>query len=198
HNCRVYLLQADGLTLHPIAFRGELLTEYATETLAELVTVIGEGITGHVAATKTSLLTPDAREVSFSVTIPGTDDDLLESMLAVPMVAGDLVVGVIVLSKLGYGEFDLDDQRLLEVLAWHAAVAFQTARLLEAERREARISASLLGLSQALTAERTVGGIFQRAIETIPTLVGCAATAVYTRDPEAGSFRVARVMAVGT
>jgi hypothetical protein len=30
HNCRVYLLQSDGVTLLPIAFRGELFTEYAT------------------------------------------------------------------------------------------------------------------------------------------------------------------------
>jgi PAS domain S-box-containing protein len=198
HNCRVYLLQPDGVTLYPIAFRGELFTEYATETLAELVTVIGEGITGHVAETKLSLLTPDAREVTFSVTIPGTDDDLLESMLAVPMIAGDEVVGVIVLSKLGYGEFDKDDQRLLEVLASHAAVAFQTARLLETERREARISSSLLGLSQALTAERAIGEIFQRAIETVPTIVEGIAAAAYTRDPETGGFRMARVLAVGS
>jgi signal transduction histidine kinase/putative methionine-R-sulfoxide reductase with GAF domain len=197
HNCRVYLLQPDGVTLFPIAFRGELFTDYATETLADLVTTVGEGITGHVAATKTSLLTADAREVSFSVTIPGTDDDLLESMLAVPMVAGDSVVGVIVLSKLGYAQFDLDDQRLLEVLASHAAVAFQTAQLLDAERRQTRISGSLLSLSQALTAERTVGEIFQRAIETVPTIVECVAAAAYTRDHETGAFRVARVIPVG-
>jgi PAS domain S-box-containing protein len=197
HNCRVYLLQSDGVTLLPIAFRGELFTEYATETHEELATTIGEGITGHVAETKTSLLTPDAREVSFSVTIPGTEDDLLESMLAVPMIAGDEVVGVIVLSKLGYGQFDVDDQRLLEVLASHAAVAFQTARLLEAERREARVSSSLLRLSQALTAERSIGEIFQHAIETVPTIVDCVAAAAYSRDPESGAFRVVRARAIG-
>ena len=198
HNCRVYLLQPDGMTLYPIAFRGELFTEYATETLAELVTVVGEGITGHVAQTKMSLLAPDAREISFSVTIPGTDDDLLESMLAVPMVAGDEVVGVIVLSKLGYGQFDADDQRLLEVLASHAAVAFQTAHLIEAERHEARISSSLLRLSQGLTAERTIGEIFQRAIETVPTIVECIAAAAYVRDPETGAFRLVRAIGVGS
>ena len=67
---------------------------------------------------------------AFSVTIAGTEEDLLESMLAVPMIAGDDIVGVIVLSKLGYGQFDEEDQRLLEVLASHAAVAFQNADLL--------------------------------------------------------------------
>ena len=71
HNCRVYLLQ-DEMRLMPIAFRGELTTEYAEEDLDQLITEVGEGITGTVAATRQALLTPDAREVPFSVTIPGT------------------------------------------------------------------------------------------------------------------------------
>ena len=45
--------------------------------------------------------------------------------------------GVIVISKLGIGQFDEDDVRLLEVLAGHASVALENARLYEAERREA-------------------------------------------------------------
>ena len=161
HNCRVYLLQ-DGSRLMPIAFRGELTTEYAEEDLDTLITEIGEGITGTVAATREALLTPDARLVPFSVTIPGTDDDLLESMLAVPMVAGDTLVGVIVLSSLGYGMFDEEDQRMVEVLAPHAAAAFQNASLLEAERGAARAAGALLQLSQSLTGRRNAGEIFQR------------------------------------
>jgi hypothetical protein len=42
HNCRIYLLLEDGVTLWPVAFRGEL-TEYEAETLDELVTKVGEG-----------------------------------------------------------------------------------------------------------------------------------------------------------
>ena len=34
HNCRVYLLQADGTTLWPIAFRGDLFSDYERETLS--------------------------------------------------------------------------------------------------------------------------------------------------------------------
>src|SRR2546429_239282 len=123
-------------------------------------------------------------------------DDLLESMRAVPMIAGDEVVGVLVLSKLGYAQFDEDDRRLLEVLASHASVAFQTARLLEAERREARVSGALLRLSQAMTSEHTVGEVFQRAIETVPTIVPCIAAAASTRHDEPGGFRAARVLAL--
>ena len=71
HNCRVYLLQDDGITLMPIAFRGELFKEYEEETLEELVTTMGEGMTGHVAATGESLLTPNAQEVEFAIQIDG-------------------------------------------------------------------------------------------------------------------------------
>ena len=195
HNCRVYLLQ-DEMRLMPIAFRGEMTTEYAEEDLDTLITEVGEGITGHVAATRRALLTPDARLVDFSVTIPGTDDDLLESMLAVPMVAGDNLIGVIVLSSLGYGMFDEEDQRMLEVLAPNAAAAFQSARLLEAERGAARAAGALLQLSQSLTVRRTAGEIFRDAIETIPTIIPCIATAAYVRDEDTGSFKLAQVQAV--
>jgi PAS domain S-box-containing protein len=195
HNCRVYLLQSDRSTLMPIAFSGEMTTEYFEEDLDTLITEIGEGITGTVAATRESLLTPDAREVPFSVTIEGTDDDLLESMLAVPMVAGDDVVGVIVLSSLGYAMFDDEDQRMLEVLAPHAAAAFQSARLLEAERGAARAAGALLQLSQALTARHTLGDIFRDAIETIPTIIPCVASAAYVRDEATGEFRLVQLHA---
>ena len=102
HNCRVYLLQPDAETLMPIAFRGDLSTDYEKETLENLVTWVGRGMTGHVAATGESLLTPDARDVDFALTIEGTDD-ILESMLVVPMLVGDEVVGVIVLSSRATG-----------------------------------------------------------------------------------------------
>jgi GAF domain-containing protein len=164
HNCRVYLLLPDGETLQPIAFRGKLFSEfseYAEETHDELVTKVGEGITGWVAEHREALLTPDARQIEFAVTIAGTDDDLLESMLAVPMLAGDEVVGVIVLSSLGHGMFDEEDRRVLEVLAAHAAVAFQNARLFQAEREAAETSSALLRLSQTLTQLRSVGDILQ-------------------------------------
>lgn len=197
HNCRVYLLREDGDTLYPVAFRGELFTEYEEESLAELVTTVGEGITGHVAATRESLLTPDARTVEFAMTIPGTEDDLLESMLAVPMLAGDSVVGVIVLSSLGYGMFDEDDQRMLEVLAAHAGVAFQNAQLLAAARTAAETASNLLQLSQALTARRTIGDILQETLDALPALVRCRAVGSYVEDEQSGDFRLARVQATG-
>lgn len=193
HNCRVYVMQDDGWTLMPVAFRGEIFYEYEHETLEELITHVGEGITGWVAEHRTSVLTPDARLVEFAVQIPDTDD-ILESMLAVPMTVGDAVQGVIVLSSLGYGAFDEEDQRLLEVLASHAAIAISNAKLLQAEREAAETSSALLGLSKQLTQLRSVGDILQRAIETVSSLIGAAAVAFHVRDEHTGDFRLARLL----
>ena len=64
---------------------------------------------------------------------------------------------------------------MLEVLAPHAAAAFQNARLLEAERDAAQAAGALLQLSQSLTARQTLGDIFRDAIETLPTILPCVA-----------------------
>jgi signal transduction histidine kinase/putative methionine-R-sulfoxide reductase with GAF domain len=190
HNCRVYLLGDDAWTLEPAAFRGEL-TEYEGETYEELVTHVGEGITGHVAETRESFYTPDAEKVDFAVQIPGTGD-VQESMLAVPMLFGERVVGVIVLSNLGYDRFDEQDMRILEVLASHAAVAFENARLFQREREAAETSSALLGLSQALTGVHDVDAIVRRAVAAVPSIVECEAVAVYVRDHETGAFTLSR------
>jgi PAS domain S-box-containing protein len=192
HNCRVYLLQDDGVTLMPIAFRGELFKEYEEETLEELVTTMGEGLTGHVAASGESLLTPNAQEVEFAIQIDGTED-IIESMLLVPLRLGEPVIGVIVLSSLGYGKFDEEDRRLLEVLASHAAVAFENAKLFRSARHAAETAASLLRLSQTLTGKHTVGDILQEAVESVNGLVPCVAAGAYVLDAETGDFRLARL-----
>jgi PAS domain S-box-containing protein len=109
-------------------------------------------------------------------------------MLAVPMIAGNDVSGVIVLSSLGYGKFDEDDRRLLEVLASHAAVAVENAKLFQAEREAAETSAALLRLSQALTGMHTAEAILHEAMETIPSLVPSSAVSAYLRDDDTGAF----------
>ncbi len=67
-----------------------------------------------------------------------------------PLRYGSQVVGVIVVSKLGLDQFDEDEVRLLEVLAGHAAVAIENARLYESARREAESATALLEFGREL------------------------------------------------
>ncbi|MGZ4114846.1 MAG: GAF domain-containing sensor histidine kinase [Actinomycetota bacterium] len=126
HTCRVHLLDDDGLTLVPIAFRGEL-SEYDGETYDALVTTLGRGLTGHVAESRHSYYTPNANEDAYAATIAGTVD-IEESILAAPLVFDDRLIGTVVLSKVGVDQFDDEDRAVLETVASHAAVAIENAR----------------------------------------------------------------------
>lgn len=186
HNCRIYLLQLDGITLFPVEFRGSL-GEYEGETYDELVTMVGEGITGHAAEIGSTHYAPDALNDPIGVQIPGTSQ-IDESILAVPMKIGDRVNGVIVLSNLGIDQFDREDIRVLEVLASHAAVAFENARLFQQEREAAQTASALLALSQALTGAQDTSTVLERVTESIPSLMGVPAAFAYRHDPRSGDL----------
>ncbi|MDP9343314.1 MAG: GAF domain-containing protein [Actinomycetota bacterium] len=186
HNCRIHLLEGDGRTLVPVAFKGEL-TEYQGETYEHLVTMVGEGITGRVAETGEPIYAADAAQCEFAVLIPGTPV-IDESILAVPMKFDNRPIGTIVLSKLGLNQFDADDLRLLESLASHAAVAFQNARLFEEERQSAETANALLRVSQALTRTRDPGRVTAEVVGSLSELFGGMSVSAWLQGPE-GSFR---------
>ena len=186
HNCRIYLLLEDGLTLWPVTFRGEL-TEYESETPEELVTQVGEGITGYAAITGQTYYAPDALNDERGIQIEGTDE-IVESLLAVPLKAADKVTGVIVLSKLGIDQFEEDDQRVLEVLASHASVAYENASLLQKEREAAKTASALLGLSQALSGAGNVSGVLARVVAAVPSIIDGSVVVAYRRDQKTGDF----------
>jgi diguanylate cyclase (GGDEF)-like protein len=133
HDCRVYVRRGDDL--HPVAFRGDLGPR-AQDAVEALSCTVGQGVTGTAAALGRSLLVENALECEFAVQIPGTDA-VEESIVATPLTYAERTIGVIVLSKLGVGQFDEHDVRLLEVLAGHASVAIENARLYEAARSDA-------------------------------------------------------------
>jgi signal transduction histidine kinase len=188
HNCRVFRLEEDGVTLRPIAFHGEL-SDYHGETEDVLTTRVGAGLTGHVAETKTSYYSPNADEDPYALTIPGTPD-IPESMLGVPLTFGERLIGVIVLSAHGIDSFDEEDMQVLEVLASHAAVAIENARLFQLERDAARTAAELLRLSESLTKERHIDGVLTSALGAIPAMMRSSWVQAYLKDPVTGAFRL--------
>jgi len=188
HNCRIYLLGSDGRTLSPVVFRGEL-TEYEGETYEELVTHVGEGFTGHAVELGETYYAPDALHDDIGVQIEGTSE-IEESILAVPLKIVDRTTGVIVLSNLGVDQFDEQDIRVVEVLASHAAVAFENAHLLHKEREAAATASALLGLSQVLTGAHDIEMVLDRVTAAVPAIVPAAVVATYLRDPDSGAFRL--------
>ncbi len=136
HNVRVYRIVGDDLV--PVAFSGQV-GEYIDETPEQLRIGVGVGITGWVAAHGVAQNLGDAAADPRAETIPGTQEELDESMLLAPMTFDDQVLGVLVLSKLGLDQFSDDDLRLLEIYASFAAQAFVNADSTERLREQSAI-----------------------------------------------------------
>jgi diguanylate cyclase (GGDEF)-like protein len=185
HNCRVFL--RDGDVLLPVAFRGDLTSAEPGTAVEVRATRLGRGITGRVAETGEPLLTGDAARSEFGEQIAGTAE-IAESLLAVPLIFGSRVTGVIVISKLGLDQFDADDVRLLEVLAAHASVALENARLYEAQRREAESATALLELGRELAGAKGPAEVAHRVVAGSARILSSPSVSLFLQDAETGDL----------
>ena len=76
---------------------------------------IGEGIAGAVAASRAPLLVPDLSQVEPAS--PALRERGINSVVAIPLVVEDRVIGVVHAGSERYAQFVDDDARLLELIA---------------------------------------------------------------------------------
>jgi PAS domain S-box-containing protein len=111
----------------------------ATAQLTDLRFAPGEGLVGNVAVTRHRLLVPDTEREPLFVEGPVP----VGSMLCVPMVAGNQVVGVLTAGNAHKYTMTESDLVLLTTLADQAAVALESARLF-ASAQQTAVQLSLL------------------------------------------------------
>ena len=193
HNVRVYRIRDDELV--PVAFQGQV-GEYTIETGEMLRVPVGTGITGWVAEHAVAQNLPDAGQDPRATTIPGTDDDLAESMLLAPMIYDDQVLGVVVLSKLGLNQFTDDDLRLLVIYASLAAQAManaDTTSLLRersaALERQLSSQRALLLITESILTTLDPAAILEQVTDRLADLVRYDNLAVELVDRTAGVLR---------
>jgi diguanylate cyclase (GGDEF)-like protein/excisionase family DNA binding protein len=193
HNVRVYRLRGEDLI--PVAMQGQV-GEYIDETPEQLAVKFGQGITGWVAEHRVAQNLPDADADPRTNTIPGTDEDLEESMLIAPMLYEDQVLGVLVLSKLGLHQFSEDDLRLLVIYASFAAQAFANAdatSLLRAQSdalaRQLANQRALLQVTESILTTLEPRAILDQVAERLSDLVGYDSLSIETLDRSTGLLR---------
>jgi GAF domain-containing protein len=124
-----------------------------------------EGIVGNVARTKqllnVDLSQPPWRDINLDF-IPGT-----RSELAVPMLAGDELHGVLNIESLSSNNFSEGDERLLQGLADLAVIALQNARAYEREKRLAQESQVLNEISKEITSQLDYVRVFNLILESV-------------------------------
>lgn len=192
-NVRVYRQACDDLI--PVALEGRV-DEYADETTDQLRVRIGQGITGWVAAHKVAQYLPDSAHDPRARTIPGTSPDLDESMILAPMRFDDEVLGVLVLSKLGLGQFNDDDLRLLEIYASFAAQAFSNADIAEqlqaksaALERLLRGQRDLLSITESILTTLDTQRVLEQVADRLAEVVGYDNLAIEVVDSLTGQLR---------
>jgi len=94
---------------------------------------VGEGISGQVAATATPLYVPDARSLPDFIFF----DPVVRSLLVVPLMVKDRVIGTLAIDQAVPDAFEKDDERLLVIAAAQAAVAIENAQLYAALKERA-------------------------------------------------------------
>ncbi|MFI5291275.1 MAG: GAF domain-containing protein [Candidatus Limnocylindrales bacterium] len=188
---RFYVLQPDGETLEAIALKSRV-EYYANETPELVVLKLGEGLGGTIALARQAEIVADVLADPRMQDIEGSDD-IDESMIVVPMVFEERVLGVIELSRLGCHAFEPEDLRLMQILGAQAAVALENAaRLEELERRSQLLEHQLegerllLGVTERLLQTRELDATFEAIAETLETVLPYDTLTIYRVDEAAG------------
>jgi PAS domain S-box-containing protein len=132
----VEVLDADTSAILLVGDDGKL-TVRAQVGLAGLVehaipVPIGAGLAGGVAARRAALLVPDLSQVE--LVSPVLRERGVNSLVAIPLIVDDEVIGVVHVGSEAFAQFDESDARLLELIADRIALAINQASLYEAER----------------------------------------------------------------
>ena len=144
------LIEDDGL-LHIASARG--LSE---NIISSVRVAAGEGVSGHVLATREPVLISNLRQDSRFKSLVGGDRYSTQSLLSVPITVRDEMVGVInVNNKLSGDSFDLEDQNLLVAIANQVALAMENFKLVNSLRLQAdtleRTNEDLVRMNRART-----------------------------------------------
>ena len=130
----VYLMEPDQKSLRAITALGNLADAIKTDVIQ-----LGEGVIGTLAQQGKSEFINDTSRDPRTVTIPGTEDILVERLMATPLLSGDRVTGMMAVWR-STDPFNDNDLNFLNGLARQAAVAIQNAQLF-AEGQQARAAA---------------------------------------------------------
>lgn len=130
HSVRLYQLEPDQATLRPeiVVYEPGHYSISDEELLSKLTLHLGEGITGWVTATGQGVITGDAEHDPRVKHVEGTPF-VDESMICLPLLLGERILGALTLSKLGLNQFGEQEYLLASSLASQIAVATENARL---------------------------------------------------------------------
>ena len=146
----------------------------------------GEGAVGHVIETAMPLVLPDTEQAPDLVRWPVP----VGSMMAVPIVAGRQVTGVMIAASPRKHALIEADQVLLTTLADQASVALESTRLLEQTQRRVAELATVNEIGRAISSALDTGQLAELIYSQVSNLLDSRSFHIALYDPDAALIRV--------
>src|SRR3954464_7186797 len=173
----LYLLERREAVLRLVATNGLNRRFIGKATLR-----VGEGITGWAANPRVPLGVRDVRSDPRFKWIPGVDEERFTSMLSVPLLIHDEIVGVINVQSVSARAFDKEQIGFLQTIANQIAGIVEKGRLQREAERKLREVSALFEVSNVLTStlelDEVLGLILDRLVRVYPGSAG----AMFLRD----------------
>jgi GAF domain-containing protein len=148
----------------------------------------GKGVVGRAAETKAAVLVPDVSHDEGWLPNPLLPDT--RSEIAVPIAAGERVLGVLDVQHNVAGGLDQADADLLLSIAGQVAIALQNTRLFAEAQRKAEREARINLIAQRIQSTASVEDALKVAVREVGQALGAPETSVrLSRVPGAGNGR---------
>jgi putative methionine-R-sulfoxide reductase with GAF domain len=136
----------------------------------------GKGLVGRAAETRAVVLVPDVAQAEGWLPNPLLPET--RSEIAVPIMVGEQVLGVLDVQHNIVGGLSESDADLLQSVAGQVAIALQNTRLFAETQRKAEREARLNLITQRIQSATTVENALQIAVREVGQALGAAQTSV--------------------
>ncbi|MBI2983488.1 MAG: GAF domain-containing protein, partial [Chloroflexi bacterium] len=147
---------------------------------------VGEGITGWVANARVPLAARDVRKEPRFKWVRGTDQPQFISMLSVPLVVRDDVVGVMNVQAVEPRDFSKEEIDFLQTIANQVGGIIDKARLQREAERKLREVSALFEVSNVLTSTLDLDEVLQLVVDRLVRVYAGASGAILLRDADGG------------
>lgn len=143
---------------------------------------LGSGLSGQVVSSGEAVIIHDLQEAPLENAVHFGNGEQVRSILAVPMRLGKKVTGMLSAQSYAIKSYTQEDQRLLEMLAAHAAVAIENARLNNETRKRLMELEVVNRISISLRAAETTQEMLPRLLGGILGALQSDAGAIWLYD----------------
>jgi PAS domain S-box-containing protein len=154
---------------------------------------LGEGLVGHAALHRRTLLVPDVLNDPRTVDRDYFAAEGLSACVAVPLVSHDRLVGVLALVARRAEDLGAAEVEMLTAFGGHAAIAIESARLYADAERRRREADTVADVARELAEHHDLDTVLARIVAGASALCGGDVTSLALRDGD-GSFSVRHVI----